>query len=79
VTPAGAALAEAKNFARAIVARSAATIAFGKSAFYRQIEAPLGEAYRIAGQSMVKNLAHPDSAEGIAAFLEKRPAKWEGV
>lgn len=79
VTPAGQALAEAGRFARGVAERSAATIAFGKSVFYRQIEAPLGEAYRLAGRSMVQNLMHPDSAEGIGAFLEKRPAKWEGA
>jgi len=78
VTLAGHAMAEAKVVARQIASRSAATLAFGKSAFYRQIEAPLDEAYRIAGRSMVQNLMHPDSAEGIAAFLEKRPARWEG-
>ena len=79
VAPAGQAFVEAELVARGIAARSAATIAFGKSAFYRQVEASLGEAYRLAGRSMVQNLMHPDSAEGIAAFLEKRPAKWEGA
>ena len=78
VVAAGEALNEAKALAQRIATRSAATLAFGKPTFYRQIEAPLDEAYEIAAHVMVENLAHPDSAEGIAAFLEKRAPKWEG-
>ncbi len=79
VVPEGRALEEAQALAKGIAARSAATIAFGKGAFYRQIEASLPEAYEIAGRTMVENLAHSDSKEGIAAFLEKRAPKWEGA
>ena len=76
VVPAGEARAQAQALAQKIAARSAATIAFGKPTFYRQIDAPLEEAYEIAGRTMVENLDHPDSAEGFAAFLEKREPKW---
>lgn len=76
VVPAGEALASARALAGAIAVRSADVIALGKSAFYRQIEAPLAQAYEMAGAVMVENLAHPDSAEGIAAFLEKRSPQW---
>ncbi len=76
VAPAGSALSEAQKLARAIAARSAATIAFGKPTFYRQLDATLEEAYEIAGRTMVDNLLHDDSAEGIVAFLEKRAPKW---
>ena len=79
VVPEGRALAEAQALAREIAQRSAATIAIGKRAFYAQIEAPLPEAYALAGRAMVENLAHPDSAEGIRAFLDKRAPKWEGA
>ena len=77
VVPAGAALAEARALARRIAARSAATLAIGKRAFYRQIDMPLDDAYALAAQAMVDNLLHPDSAEGAAAFLDKRPPRWE--
>ena len=77
VVPAGAALAEARALAQRIAARSAATLAIGKRAFYRQIDMPLDEAYALAAQAMVENLLHPDSAEGAAAFLAKRPPRWE--
>ncbi len=40
---------------------------------------PLDEAYELAAQAMVENLLHPDSAEGAAAFLDKRPPRWEGA
>jgi enoyl-CoA hydratase/carnithine racemase len=76
VVPAGSALAHAQELAAKIAERSAATIAFGKPTFYRQIEAPLEEAYEIAGRSMVDNLEHDDAREGFAAFLEKRAPKW---
>ena len=79
VVPAGAALAEARKLAAQIAARSAATLAIGKGAFYRQIEMPLDQAYALAARAMVDNLLHPDSAEGAAAFLEKRPPRWEGA
>ena len=77
IVPAGQALAEAQALAAAIAARSAATIALGKRAFYQQIEKPLSEAYAMAGQAMVDNLALNDATEGIAAFVEKRAPRWE--
>ncbi len=76
VVPEGTALAVAEELATSIASRSAATIAFGKPAFYRQIETPLDEAYEIAARTMVDNLEHEDSKEGIAAFLEKRAPNW---
>ena len=79
VVPEGRALREAQALAGEIAERSAATIAIGKRAFYAQIEAPLSDAYALASKAMIKNLAHPDSAEGIGAFLDKRAPKWEGA
>jgi enoyl-CoA hydratase/carnithine racemase len=79
VVPEGTALAEAQKLGESIASRSAAALAIGKQTFYRQIEAPLGEAYALASQAMVENLAHPDAGEGIGAFLEKRAPKWEGA
>jgi enoyl-CoA hydratase/carnithine racemase len=61
-----------------IKAKSAAIVALGKRAFYRQIEAPLGEAYCAMGEVMADNLLEPDAGEGIDAFLGKRPPRWNG-
>jgi enoyl-CoA hydratase/carnithine racemase len=76
VVPAGRALEEAQALARTVGDHSAPTLAIGKRAFYAQIEQPLNEAYRLAAQAMVENLAIPDSVEGLGAFLEKRRPSW---
>ena len=76
VAPEGGALALAEELAQKIASKSAATIAFGKPTFYRQLETSLDEAYEIAGTTMVENLEHEDAREGFAAFLEKRPPNW---
>lgn len=77
VVPAGHAVEEAMAMAQAIATKSAATIAVGKQAFYRQLEAPLADAYRDAAGVMVRNMMLEDAAEGIAAFIEKRKPKWK--
>lgn len=70
--------AELRHFTDVILARSAATIRMGKAAFYQQIERPLAAAYEITGETMACNMALEDAAEGIDAFLQKRPAAWRG-
>lgn len=67
---------EALSMARIIAAKSRATVAIGKNAFYRQIELPLAEAYDDAARVMVENMMAADAEEGICAFLEKRPPIW---
>ncbi len=71
-------LEEALAMARIIAAKSRVTVAIGKEAFYRQIEQPLAEAYAYAASVMVENMMAEDAAEGIGAFLEKRPPVWKG-
>ena len=70
---------EALAMARTIAAKSRLTVAIGKEAFYRQIEMPLAEAYEYAAAVMVENMMAADAAEGICAFLEKRPPVWKGT
>lgn len=77
VVPHGAAVAEAVSMAEAIAAKSAATIALGKQAFYRQLEVPLAEAYCNAASVMARNMMLHDAAEGIGAFVDKRRPEWK--
>jgi enoyl-CoA hydratase/carnithine racemase len=62
--------------AQQIAAKSALTVAIGKEAFYAQAEFGLADAYRYAGEAMTRNMLARDAAEGIDAFLEKRPPVW---
>ena len=68
---------ETSALARQIAAKLGPAVRIGKEAFYRQLEMPLAEAYAYTGAVMVENLARPDTAEGISAFLEKRRPKWQ--
>ncbi len=62
--------------AQAIARKSQAAVALGKRAFYAQLELGLAGAYDLAGETMACNMVDPDAAEGIDAFLAKRPARW---
>ncbi len=77
VVPAADLDAEIAKFTDVIVARSAATIALGKRVFYQQIDAGLDSAYSLAGGAMASNMGFADAAEGIDAFLGKRPPVWQ--
>src|SRR5438128_12180562 len=63
--------------AQQIAAKSALTVAIGKEAFYRQAELGLSDAYSYAAQVMTRNMLAADAAEGIDAFLDKRPPLWQ--
>jgi enoyl-CoA hydratase/carnithine racemase len=76
VVPAEALDAEVARLASIILARSGKVVATGKRAFYRQIDQPLEPAYATTTESMVSSMLEPDAAEGIDAFIEKRPARW---
>ena len=65
--------------AATIVAKSPLTLAIGKEAFYRQAEMGLDEAYAFASEVMARNMLARDAAEGIDAFLGKRPPVWTGT
>ena len=78
VVPEGKLDAEIRRFTDIILSRSSAAIRFGKQSFYGQIDCPLEAAYGVASKVMVCNMLLEDSAEGIDAFLQKRPASWRG-
>ncbi len=68
---------ETHGLARSIAEKSALTVAIGKEAFYKQVEAGFEEAYRTASEAMTRNMLARDAEEGIDAFLEKREPRWE--
>ncbi|MCB1744796.1 MAG: enoyl-CoA hydratase, partial [Gammaproteobacteria bacterium] len=49
----------------------------GKRMFYQQIEMPLAQAYELAATTMACNMMAEDTLEGVQAFIDKRPPKWE--
>ena len=57
--------------AQLIAAKPPEAIALGKRIFARQIEAPLDEAYAIAAEGMVDNLAFASARAGIDGFLKR--------
>ena len=77
VVPAGSELDAALALARKIAGKSSHVVKIGKEAFYRQLEMGLDEAYRYTAEVMVENLMARDAQEGISAFVEKRPPKWQ--
>lgn len=67
---------DAMDLAETIAGKLGSAVRIGKRAFYEQLQMPLDEAYAYTGQVMVENMSLDDTAEGIAAFLEKRDPDW---
>lgn len=78
VVPAGDLEQETRRLAAEIAECSDFTLGLGKQAFYRQVDLGQAEAYSYAQDVMTTNSLAPDAQEGISAFLEKRPACWQG-
>jgi len=67
---------ETSALASLVASKLGAAVKVGKQAFYEQLQMPLLEAYAYTGDVMANNMMFRDTAEGIAAFLEKRSANW---
>src|SRR5690606_28675901 len=73
----GALEAETLELARQIAAKPPATVAAGKRAFYQQMDIGVAPAYQLASQVISASFVPEEGREGMAAFMEKRPApKW---
>ena len=68
---------EVLKIAKTISTKSNLTIKIGKKAFYKQLEMPLGDAYKFTSKMMALNMASQDAKEGISAFLQKRKPNWK--
>ncbi len=55
---------------------SAFSKAAGKQTLYRQMDMGQHDAYSLAVETMASMSQSADAKEGMAAFLQKRPAKW---
>lgn len=52
------------------------TLALGKRAYYRQMEMGIADAYRFTSDVIRNNALDDNVAEGLSAFMEKRPPIW---
>lgn len=69
---------EVAKLTRSILAKSPVAIRMGKALFYRQLEMGIDAAYQLAADTMACNMMTEDAAEGIDAFIAKRPPQWKG-
>ena len=76
VVPADQLMAAAADFATRLKAKPRETLALGKALFYRQLEAPIAAAYADASKTISGNMAAEVAREGVDAFIQKRPPRW---
>ncbi|MDD3651303.1 enoyl-CoA hydratase [Immundisolibacter sp.] len=76
VVPTGELEARTRELAVHIASRPAAVLSLGKAAVQAQLGLDEAAAYAQMGAVMAKNLLMAEAAEGIDAFLEKRPPNW---
>ncbi|MCI4335070.1 MAG: enoyl-CoA hydratase-related protein [Thermoplasmata archaeon] len=70
--------AEVEAMARTIASRAPLALAWVKRVINRGMDSPLDVALRLEGESAGYTFATEDRTEGMRAFLERRPAKFEG-
>ena len=78
VAPAGGAAGAAQSVARRIAARGPVAVRFAKEAVSRGIDLPLSHGLRLEHDLTVLLQATEDRGEGVRAFLERRPPRFEG-
>ncbi len=68
--------AETLGLAQTVAGKLGKAVKIGKQAFYEQLQLPITEAYTYTGSVMATNMMYDETAEGVAAFLEKREPNW---
>jgi len=62
--------------AEKLAGKSKAIVALGKRSFFNTEDLPLPNALEMLASQLSLNVMAEDAAEGVTAFLEKRPPKW---
>ena len=62
--------------AQRLIEKPARVVALGKRFFYEQLEARIEDAYRLAADTITRNMLDEDAQEGVGAFVEKRKPHW---
>lgn len=76
--PDGTALDEAVQYARMLASEcSPASMALMKQQIYADYERTLSDSLTEANRLMGESFSHPDFAEGVASFLERRPPRFQ--
>ncbi len=78
VMPRGKTLAHAERIAAAIASRGPIAVRYAKEAIARGLDMPLDQALRYETDLTIILQTTADRAEGVRAFLEKRPPEFEG-
>ena len=68
--------ATTRALAETLATKLPAALRLGKRAFKAQLGLPQDQAYASVTPLMVDNALDPDTAEGIEAFLDRRPPNW---
>ncbi len=69
--------AETTALAEKLASKLGVAVKVGKESFYKQLEMGLEEAYAFTGANMADNMLFRDTAQGVAAFLDKRKPEWD--
>lgn len=69
--------AEVEKLVGSIISKPRVAVAMGKELFYRQAEMSITAAYEAAGETMACNMMDEAALEGVQAFIEKRPPRWD--
>ena len=79
VLPAGELMPHVYAYAANLVENtSPGSLRMTKNQIYADLHRPVNEAVKDAERLLNSSIGHPDAREGIKAWLEKRPAKWQG-
>ncbi|MEW5743259.1 MAG: enoyl-CoA hydratase-related protein [Myxococcota bacterium] len=62
--------------AQKLAGKSKAILALGRRSFFTAEDLPLAQAVEYLASQLSLNVLTEDAAEGVTAFLEKRPPKW---